>query len=201
MFSLSSVRTKIASFFSAHPVLKHLISAIQVSIILLFTFYLVYNITIEGYELQELMSLQNAVCVIIVLATAIFWVSKPGIYRTITGAGLLCVILFVILAPSFLRARASSPLTGCVSHLKNIGIAMEMFSSDHNGHYPKCLAEITPRYLKTLPTCPDGRKMSYSYVSIDSPDIYTVWCNGNYHIRTCSINMPEYDSLEGLREK
>lgn len=115
---------------------------------------------------------------------------------------LYCSLLAVLMVPNFLRARSqNSPLSGCKSNLKNIGTAMEMYSSDHKGLYPRNLAEITPHYLKTLPTCPDGRRMSYSYISGNKRDIYTVWCNGNYHIRSSRINMPQYDSLEGLREK
>jgi len=202
MFSASAVKDKVARFFSAHPVLKHLMSAIQVSIILLFTYCLVYHISEDGYEFQQLINLKNAVCIISVLVMAIFLVPRPGIYRAIAVVGLICAILSGIIVSNFLRARFQhGSLIACKSNLKNISTALEMYSSDHKGLYPKSLAEITPDYLRTLPTCPDGGRMSYRYVSTSSPDIYTVWCEGVYHADKSPINMPQYDSVKGLYER
>jgi len=44
-----------------------------------------------------------------------------------------------------------SGLTAMKSNLKNIGTALEMYSSDHKGRYPEKLDYLTPDYLKTLP--------------------------------------------------
>jgi len=42
-------------------------------------------------------------------------------------------------------------LTATKSNLKNIGTALEMYSTDNMGLYPRELSEVTPDYLKTLP--------------------------------------------------
>jgi hypothetical protein len=45
------------------------------------------------------------------------------------------VTLFIgaLLAPNFVRARHRNATTACKSNLKNIGTAMEMYSTDYDG--------------------------------------------------------------------
>ena len=45
----------------------------------------------------------------------------------------IIAILAAILVPNFIRARAQGQLTACKSNLKNIGTAMEMYSTDWSG--------------------------------------------------------------------
>lgn len=78
---------------------------------------------------------------------------------------------------------------------------MEMYSTDNKGLYPNNLAAVTPNYLITLPTCAEGGRMSYRYASTDRHDIFTVWCEGVYHADKSPINMPQYDSVDGLHER
>jgi hypothetical protein len=37
------------------------------------------------------------------------------------------------------------------SCLKNLGTALEMYSTDHNGAYPERLEEVTPLYVRAIP--------------------------------------------------
>ncbi|GEM_PF-360314 len=95
----------------------------------------------------------------------------------------------------------SGKLTGCKSNLKNIGTALEMYSTDHSGRYPLSLAALTPNYLKSIPTCTSSGLRNYAYTSGSVPDIYTVWCQGKNHAsQNTPENYPEYDSMTGLIE-
>lgn len=67
-----------------------------------------------------------------------------------------------ILVPNFLRARARGPFTACRSNLKNIGKALEMYSTDWDGHYPPELSTLVPTYLKEIPLCPGAGLDTYS---------------------------------------
>jgi len=113
----------------------------------------------------------------------------------------ILIALAVVIAPNFLRARSQGTLTACKSNLKNIGTALEMYSSDHGGHYPEKLSELTPNYLKTIPTCPCAGKDTYSasYRSTANPDYYLVFCSGSNH-KGLPPNFPQYDSVQGLCE-
>ena len=51
----------------------------------------------------------------------------------------IIAILAAILVPNFIRARAQGQLTACKSNLKNIGTAMEMYSTDWGGKYPTAI--------------------------------------------------------------
>ncbi len=96
----------------------------------------------------------------------------------------------------------------CESNLKNIGTALDMSSTDH-GSYPSQLSELTPNYLKSVPTCPSGK----SYGAEISGDKYLVYCAGGWHGMTRSSDIhsaqnhthsktvprsPAYSSTEGL---
>lgn len=89
----------------------------------------------------------------------------------------------------------------CKSNLKNIGTALEMYSSDNSGLYPSSLSSLTPMYLKVLPTCSSSGMMNYAYTRGTDSQTYTTWCNGSYHTPNTHENFPEYDSIVGLREK
>ncbi len=133
-------------------------------------------------------------------------------------------ILFLILAPNFLTSRHGSPYTQCQSNLKNIGTALEMYSTDNQGRYPRTLSQLTPDYLKIVPTCSAAGMDTYSrsFESFYGPenkiDSYTVFCMGDFHQWTKAYylyiipyrtksglniprNFPQYNSTEGLVPK
>lgn len=127
------------------------------------------------------------------------------VFLALLGVGL---VLAAILVPH--RVRAKGRLTGCKSNLKNIGTALEMYSTDWAGCYPRSLNQLTPEYLKTIPTCPDSEENSYYYstgpdLPYNTPyfqDYYIVSCEGDAHT---SVNtpagFPQYDGLRGLYER
>ena len=111
------------------------------------------------------------------------------------------LLLGGILAPNFLKARAQGQITSCQSNLKNIATALEMYSTDNKGMFPKKLSQLTPAYLRQIPLCYAAGKDTYSaaYISKDNPSYFKIFCSGNYH-STLKIpqNHPQYDSDTGL---
>ena len=67
---------------------------------------------------------------------------------------LTALLLAAVLVPNFIRPRSRGILTACKSNLKNLGTALELYSSDWSGRYPHDIHLVTPNYLKTVPTCP-----------------------------------------------
>lgn len=136
------------------------------------------------------------------------WVLIGVIYLIASARGcekvlIIGVILVIsaIIIPNFLRAPHQGRLTACKSSLKNIGTALEMYSTDNAGQYPGNLSEITPNYLHVLPTCAQAGKVTYEYNVSKKPDNYTIWCNGYYHRECGATNYPQYDGVKGLIEK
>lgn len=80
----------------------------------------------------------------------------------------ICVAaLLVPIGRLWSQARAEREQRDCGTNLKNIGVALENYSTDYAGRYPRVgpsgssdekvdLALLTPRYLATAPTCPAG---------------------------------------------
>ena len=120
------------------------------------------------------------------------------------------VVLFLILGTvvmNFVRARSSPQIVACYSNLKNIGTAMEMYSTDWSGKYPTSLEVLVPNYLKTIPECPaagsvtyraqfnQGRQWNYA----DFQDYYVVWCDGEIHAyQDVPDGFPFYDGIRGI---
>ncbi len=124
----------------------------------------------------------------------------------------IIAILAAILVPNFIRARAQGQLTACKSNLKNIGTALEMYSTDWSGKYPDGdVGDLTPNYLKTIPTCPAAGSDTYSdaYESGDVQynedtyqDYYYIACGtGNHEAVSVTGDFPAYDGLRGLYER
>lgn len=127
----------------------------------------------------------------------------------------IIAILAAILVPNFIRARAQGQLTACKSNLKNIGTALEMYSTDWSGKYPTALATLTPNYLKTIPECPadgtdtytggyvTGAGTAYNNGATPFTDYYFVMCNSaTAHVGvSLPANYPQYDGIQGLIER
>lgn len=44
----------------------------------------------------------------------------------------------------------------------NVAMTLDMYATDNHGLYPDALAQVTPKYLKTIPTCPSVGRDTYS---------------------------------------
>ena len=115
-----------------------------------------------------------------------------------------------ILLPNFIRARAQGSGTACKSNLKNIGTALEMYSSDWSGKYPSSLTVLTPKYLKAFPECPPAGEFTYrARFGPNAPfnpdhyeDYYYVECYGENHTPiSITGNYPAYNGIQGLIER
>lgn len=122
----------------------------------------------------------------------------------------VCLLLAAILVPNFIRARAQGRMgPACKSNLKNIGTALEMYSTDNSGHYTASLSALTPNYLRRLPECPQADEVSYKiatgnvgYNTAGFEDYYIVWCDGANHTSVKTpAGFPQYDGLRGLYER
>ncbi len=124
-------------------------------------------------------------------------------------AGVAFILLMAaLLVPNFVRARARGALTACKSNLKNIGTAMEMYSTDHSGKYPASMNQLTPNYLKTIPECPQNGANAYKmWVGANAPmnndyeDYYYICCLKGHTKVSVSQGYPAYNGVLGLIER
>jgi len=132
------------------------------------------------------------------------WVEPDGIRQVSNGYASTAVVgVAAIAIPNFVKARAMGQATACKSNLKNIGTALEMYSTDNLGKYPQSLDNLKRNYLTSIPTCPAAKSDTYSgsYVAV-FPDRYTVVCSGlNHGGAGLPANYPQYTTLHGLIEK
>ena len=103
-------------------------------------------------------------------------------------------LLLISLCVPALACGRQSPTSICKSNLKNLATALEMWSSDHGGRYPKRLDLLVPTYLKEIPQCPVAHQDTYSrnYRSQSRPDTFALCCTGSNHPQFNGPNYPNY---------
>ena len=91
----------------------------------------------------------------------------------------LTSILMAILIPVFTRVRSRSQEKVCVSNLRQLGMAFNMYMQDYDGQRPGQLSALLPRYVtsSSLLVCPSDKTGNYSYLT---------WGNGSipHHVWT-----------------
>lgn len=134
------------------------------------------------------------------------------LYLALLVVGGVLVLAGVLLFPNFIRPRdRGSQITICKSNLKNLGTAMEMYSTDWGGLYPvHNKAQLTPNYLKTIPKCPATATDTYifemgpaaTYNTQSHQDYYFIRCQGDNHGNvSVPANYPQYNGIVGLIER
>lgn len=119
----------------------------------------------------------------------------------------LCIIVAIIailawvLVPNFMRARTRSQGFGCRSNVANLGRALDRYGADCKGNYPVTLGQLTPRYLKAIPSCPMVGSVTYAYqgTQAGNASAFSVICAGD-HGKFYPPNFPQYTSTQGMIE-
>lgn len=148
-----------------------------------------------------------------------------GKYRNLGSSSIslcLCfppVLLIIFSIVGILPINMHLCYNQCQSNLKNIGTAMEMYSDDNYGQYPKRLEQLTPDYIREIPRCAFSLKKNsfasyyynkvwgfstgeYLYSKTARGCLYFFYCPGNNHRDWGSgENYPQYNSVTGLNPK
>lgn len=123
----------------------------------------------------------------------------------------VAILVAVLAVAAWLTRDWRTPderLTECKTNLKNIGTALEMYSTDWSGKYPASLVKLTPNYLKTIPVCPTTHTDTYTGgASFGSgaplntqgyQDYYYLCCRGANHADAgLALDLPAYNALPG----
>lgn len=118
---------------------------------------------------------------------------RKGKETVFPAAGLAIILAVVSLVLA--HEKPTRELKGCKTNLKHLATALEMYSCDHQGHYPKSLAELVPQYVISLPKCPAAGVDTYScgLATASQPAMFTVHCKGNFHKDAQQpTNCPQY---------
>lgn len=134
---------------------------------------------------------------------------RPKLFSaSVRRLGLLLPILLLAwaaLVPNMQRSRPQSQYTACKSNLKNIGIALAMYSTDHGAECPPSLEALTPNYLRSLPECPALADVSYRLTPAQGqpgdPDYLVECVGGNHSAVGVTGDYPAWHSEHGILER
>ena len=106
-------------------------------------------------------------------------------------------ILFAMLIPTLMRARAEGRLSACKDNILAIVTAENVYYTAH--HYYATMDQLVDgEYIKgNAPSCPTGGLYNielYTVQGMDGPVKYTVSCGGTHHIGSLKIQSgyPKY---------
>ncbi|MBQ7502399.1 prepilin-type N-terminal cleavage/methylation domain-containing protein [bacterium] len=114
-------------------------------------------------------------------------------------------ILAAVMMPAIIKSRDTAKLSGCEGNLRMMAGAMESYTVDNNGLYPRSLSAIEGTYINSIPRCPALNSNS-SYIagydfSMGPPSNYTIRCAGANHTAAgVQADYPQYNPEVGLLE-
>ena len=78
--------------------------------------------------------------------------------------GFIVIFFALLLAPALKSARIKSQSGGCMSNLKQIGLASLLYARDHDGRFPESLFGLYPQYVSKTdiffcPATPNARSL------------------------------------------
>jgi len=109
-------------------------------------------------------------------------------------------LLLALFMPRLALSRARATHSACVSNLRNIGAALQIYANDNDGDYPDNLQALTagtPAPLGRIPTCPSDNSDYQATYQVNHEDKrFTLVCNGVHHLQMVHIEKgyPQYYS-------
>ena len=74
----------------------------------------------------------------------------------------IAAVIAANIVPNFLRAQSRREFMSCRSNLKNIGLALEIYTHQEKKVYPDSLKSLVPDILVSIPPCPAAGEDVYS---------------------------------------
>jgi type II secretory pathway pseudopilin PulG len=116
-------------------------------------------------------------------------------------------LLLALFIPRLALSRARATHSACVSNLRNIGAALQIYANDNEGDYPDNLQTLTignPAPLGRIPTCPSDNSDYQTTYQVNHEDKrFTLACNGVHHLQMVHIEQgyPQYYSTGQLDQE
>ncbi|MDQ7825442.1 MAG: hypothetical protein RDV48_21755 [Candidatus Eremiobacteraeota bacterium] len=129
-------------------------------------------------------------------------------------AAILVLLLLSWSTVLSIRPFLSYHVTALKSRMKDVGMALERYSLDHEGKFPSRLGELLPRYMKEYPSPAGsplsenekrfyesryGFKLEFAYETSRDLSTYTLYCNLPSRVRGNRGPMM-YTPKEGIYE-
>lgn len=85
----------------------------------------------------------------------------------------------------------------CAANIEKLERALDAYAQDWDGHHPRELAVLTPRYLPSLPVCPELGTNAYRHLYRPTATGYELACPGPKD----TPSYPHYVAARGLIER
>ena len=76
-------------------------------------------------------------------------------------------LLAILAIPSWASARERTLTAQCLNNLRQLSAAKDQFQLERNNQVPSSMSDLTPEYVKRLPTCPAGGTYQFAFPNLN----------------------------------
>ncbi len=107
---------------------------------------------------------------------------RPSPAASFAGLILGVCLFGIVLYPNTQRYHSEGGLAGCRNNQDILRTALSDYARDHKDHFPSSLQMLDPVYVKSMPTCPQSGKDTYTSAYQVAPDglRYTLSCSAGH---------------------
>ena len=142
----------------------------------------------------------------VALVLALLGAEVAGLYHLgrknwARGLGLMLggILLVFAFGQNIVKARSASTYHHCKGNLKSIADALSLYRADWDEKYPASEDQLVPKYLKSIPVCPETGEPTYKFEL--QPKSFLVYCRSHNHQGAgIPANYPQFSTAEGLVE-
>ena len=86
-------------------------------------------------------------------------------------------LLSVLATPAWFSARERTLTAHCINNLRQLSAAKDQYQLERNNQVPTSMADMTPEYIKRVPTCPAGGTYQFAF-----PNLNPLCTTGGDHV-------------------
>ena len=76
-------------------------------------------------------------------------------------------LLALLAVPAWASARERAITAQCLNNLRQLSSAKDQFQLERNNQVPTSMADMTPEYIKRVPTCPAGGIYQFAFPNLN----------------------------------
>lgn len=111
----------------------------------------------------------------------------------------IIAILSSVIIPNAVKLKHQAKVVACDLDKYNLMVALEMYTIDNGGHYPRDLRKLVPDYIREIPRCPEAGVdyFTMGYKTDVAANYYFLKCRAGHESHLMPVAWdPQFKDLE-----